>query len=251
MADPLSKLIHPAGERVVTASKAYISGEPLKLTDGRTAVYAALRSAASGERMAVQTDGVYKFPCATGVTFSVGATVHWDIANRTVVASPVTGSTFELGTAVVAKTSGQLSCQVDISPDSQVIGNGVVHHVRTRFTVAQINAGANLLPAVPGARYRLVDAAMIAVGGAAATATSVDLIGTQSASAVNLVAAAVAGLTQNTLLRAGATNAAILAAGASFVANDANTAISVGKTGSNVATATHVDFLVSYVLEPA
>jgi predicted RecA/RadA family phage recombinase len=251
MADPLSKLIHPAGERVVTAGKAYISGEPLKLTDGRTAVYAALRSAASGERMAVQTQGVYKFPCATGVTFSVGAKVHWDITNLTVVAAPVTGSTFELGTAVVAKTSGQLSCQVDISPDSQVIGDGVVHHVRTRFTIAQINAGANLLPAVPGAKYRLVDAALIAVGGAVGAATTVDILATQGASSVKLLAAAVAGLTQNTLLRAGATNAAILAAGASFVANDANTAISVAKTGDPATTATHVDVLASYVLEPA
>jgi hypothetical protein len=90
---------------------------------------------------------------------------------------------------------------------------------------------------------------MIAIGGAAATATSVDLRGTQAASVVNLVAAAVAGLTQNTLLRAGATNSAILAGGASFAACDDNTAITVAKTGSNVATATHVDFIVKFEIE--
>jgi hypothetical protein len=124
-----------------------------------------------------------------------------------------------------------------------------VRSVRTRFTIAEINAGATLLPAVPGKRYRIVDMALISIGGAAATATSVDIRATQSASSVNLLAAAVAGLTQNTLLRAGATNAAILAGGASFVQNDVNTAVTIAKTGSNVATATHVDALVQYVLE--
>jgi hypothetical protein len=43
----------------------------------------------------------------------------------------------------------------------------------------------------------------------------------------------------------------VLAGGASFEACDANTAITVGKTGSSLATATHVDFLIDYVVEPA
>jgi hypothetical protein len=124
-----------------------------------------------------------------------------------------------------------------------------VRSVRTRFTTAQVNAGATLLPAVPGKKYRIVDMALIAIGGAAATATSVDILATQSASSVKLLAAAVAGLTQNTLLRAGAANAAILAGGLSFVQNDVNTAITIGKTNSDLATATHVDALVTYVLE--
>ena len=91
----------------------------------------------------------------------------------------------------------------------------------------------------------MVDCALISIGGAAATATTVDILATQT-TAVKLLAAAVAGLTQNTLLRAGATNATILADGASFVANDVNTAITIGKTGSNVATATHIDVLLTY-----
>lgn len=128
----------------------------------------------------------------------------------------------------------------------------IVRHTRQRFTTAQVNAGATILAAIPGYKYRLCDMAMIAIGGAAATATSVDIIGTQSTSAVKLMDARVAGLTENTLLRAGtATNGLILAAGASFVANDANTAITIGKTGSNLATATHIDVLISYTIEPA
>lgn len=120
---------------------------------------------------------------------------------------------------------------------------------RERVAAADINAGYTLLPAIPGKKYRIHDAAMIAEGGAAAGATSVDIKATQAAAAVNLLAAAVAGLTQNTLLRAGAANAAILAAGASFGPCDIGTAVTVGKTGGSLTTATHVHFLVLYTLE--
>ncbi len=126
---------------------------------------------------------------------------------------------------------------------------GKVISTRQRFTVAQVNAGATVLAAFPGFRYRLVDVSLIAVGGAATGATTVDILATQSSSSVKLLAAAVAGLTQNTLLRAGAANAAILAAGASFAQNDANTAITIGKAGSDVATATHIDVLLTYQIE--
>lgn len=131
-------------------------------------------------------------------------------------------------------------------------GLGPVPRVfRGRFTTAQVNAGATVLAAVPGYKYRVHDAAMIAIGGAAATATTIDLLATQSTSSVKLVANAVAGLTQNTLLRAGATNSAILAGGVSFVENDTNTAITIGKTGSDLATATHIDVLLTYELVAA
>ena len=122
---------------------------------------------------------------------------------------------------------------------------------RGRFSLAQANAGATVLSAVAGYKYRLHDASMIAIGGGAAAATTIDLLATQSSSSVKLVANAVAGLTQNTLLRAGATNSTILAAGASFVANDANTAITIGKTGSDMTTATHIDVLLVYELVAA
>jgi hypothetical protein len=126
-----------------------------------------------------------------------------------------------------------------------------VRQIRTRFTIAQVNAGATLLAALPGYKYRMVDASIIAVGGAAAAHTSIDIIGTLS-SARKLVAFLVAGTTENTLLRDGAaTNGVILAAGASYTANDANTAVTVGKTGSDVTTATHVDISFTYVIEVA
>lgn len=124
-----------------------------------------------------------------------------------------------------------------------------VHNIRTRFTTAQINAGATVVPAIDAARLRLIDCILIAVGGNAATATSVDILGTQGGSSVKLVAAAVAGLTQSTVARAGATNIAVLADGASFNTCDAKTAITIGHTGSSLATATAVDVILSYAIE--
>lgn len=127
---------------------------------------------------------------------------------------------------------------------------GVVYNVRARFTVAQVNAGATLLAAKPGFAYRMVDADAIAIGGAAAAVTTVDILGTLS-SARKLVAFAQASLTQSTVLKAGGTGAAVLADGASYTLNDANTAITVGITGSSITTATNIDVIFSFTIEAA
>ena len=128
---------------------------------------------------------------------------------------------------------------------------GVVLNQRTRVTTAQVNAGYTLLAAMSGYKYRVVDFTLIAIGGNAATATSVDLLATQSASGVTLAAVAVAALTRSTAVKPNTANVTLIADGASFVANDANTAITIGKTGSNLATATNVDVILSYVIEAA
>lgn len=127
--------------------------------------------------------------------------------------------------------------------------NSVVLCHRHRVTIAEINGGHELLPAISGKSYRLVSCKAIAYGGAAGAVTTVDLLGTQSASGVKLVAFAQASLTQSAVLFDGGTGAAVLADGASYQACDANSAITVGKTGSDVTTATGVDFIVEYVIE--
>jgi len=130
------------------------------------------------------------------------------------------------------------------------VGNGFVQSIRQRFTIAQVNAGATLLAALPGFKYRMIQCSAIAIGGAVGAVTTVDVIGTQS-SAVKLAAFAQASLTQSAELRAGDTGGAILADGASFVACDANTAITVGVTGSAITTATHIDFIFEFVVDKA
>ncbi len=124
----------------------------------------------------------------------------------------------------------------------------VPQFLRVRVPTADVNAGLTLLAAAPGYRYRLVDCGIIAYGGAMQTLTTVDILGTRSG-AVKLVAFGQANLTQSTLVKAGGTGGTILADGASFTAVDENTAITIGKTGSNGATATGVDVLITYVLE--
>ncbi len=128
---------------------------------------------------------------------------------------------------------------------------GIPQHLRVRATTAQVNAGLEVLPAVSGFGIRIIDESMIAIGGAAATATSVDLLGTKGGSASRPVVNAVAGLTQSAVLRMGAANSAVLADGASYTRHDANTNLSITKQsgGSNLATATAIDLSLTYVYE--
>lgn len=127
---------------------------------------------------------------------------------------------------------------------------GVPRHIRTRFAAAQLNAGAILLPALPGCKYRMIDEAAIAIGGNATTSTGIDVLATLAGSSRKLVANKVAGLTQSTLLRAGtATNGLLLTDGASHTANDANTAITVLTDGGGLTVATAVDILLTYAVD--
>jgi len=130
--------------------------------------------------------------------------------------------------------------------------------LRTRVTLAQLNAGFTLLPALPGFIYSLIDCNMIAIGGAATTGTSVNVIGTRGGSPVQLFVAAVAGLTQSTNLRAGspfatAGTASIvcLADGASFTPLDVNTPVTVITVGSAMTVMTNIDITLEFTITPA
>jgi hypothetical protein len=125
-----------------------------------------------------------------------------------------------------------------------LIANDPVFNWRERFTIAQVNAGAVILPAVPGYRYQLVDLIMSAIGGAAGGATTVDVNAVKSGVTSALMSAAIATLTSGALVRLATANAG----STSFIENDINTAISIGKTGAALTTATHVDIIISYRL---
>jgi hypothetical protein len=128
------------------------------------------------------------------------------------------------------------------------LGN-VAKTIRTRVTLAQINAGFTLLAAPgPGFAYQVEDVDLVAVGGAAAGATAVVVSGTIATVASALLTAAIAGLTQSTRLRDGQANATVLADGASFAPLDANTAITIAKTGSALTGVTAIDVVLTYSL---
>lgn len=154
-------------------------------------------------------------------------------------------STWNSGNLTFTSTSGAVLLELDGTN-----ALGVAMQTRQRFTTAQVNAGATILAAKPGYTYRLIDCTLIAIGGAAATATSVDIAATQSAGAALLIVAAVAALTQSTVVKPDTANVTVLADGASFVANDANTAITIAAVGT-LATATHIDVILTYAVEAA
>jgi len=141
-----------------------------------------------------------------------------------------------------------ISLEADTATITQLNVTDSVLSTRKRFTIAEVNAGATLVAAVAGKSIRMVNCKAIAIGGAAGAVTTVDVLATLSTGR-ELVAFAQASLTQSTVLTAGGTGAAVLADGASYTANDAGTAVTVGKTGSNVTTATHIDVIFDYVLE--
>lgn len=128
-------------------------------------------------------------------------------------------------------------------------GGGAEFNVRIRVPIAGVNAGATILAAALGVKFRLTGIRAIAVGGAVGAVTTVDVLGTQATASVKLASFAQASLTQSALLSAGGSGAAILADGASFATNDSNTPITVNITGSAATTATNIDFLLSYCVE--
>jgi hypothetical protein len=126
--------------------------------------------------------------------------------------------------------------------------------LRHRVTLAQVKAGHTLLPALPGYKYRLVDLTLIALGGAAATSTSVDVAGTRGGSPVLLAVTDVGGLTQSTRVSIGEqTESVILADGASFTACDANTAITIADAVADSLTGCTdgIDVIIQYCIDKA
>lgn len=128
---------------------------------------------------------------------------------------------------------------------------GVAKSLRVRLSPTQLAAITALVPALPGVRWRMLDAIMIAIGGNATTSTSINISGAVSGVTTELLVTAVAALTRSALVRAGAANAVILADGASFTQQDANTALSAKSVGGTLTVSTFVDILMKYVADPA
>lgn len=206
----------------------------------------ATSTAAAGVKFAGDTEGVFTLPKTLNEGALIeGQPVYWDVANAKFSIDSSLG--LNIGTVAAAALTGDATASIRLHGMSLA---GRLLTVRKRFAIATINAGAtNLVPAVPGLKARMVAASAIAVGGAAGAVTTVDILATQAAGSVKLVAFAQASLLQSAKLTDGGAGAAILADGASYVANDVNTAIQVSKTGAAITTATFIDVAFSYVLE--
>jgi len=159
------------------------------------------------------------------------------------------------GGEVQVQSGGKAQVQSGGLLESQTgaIVTGLALNLRVRATTAEVNSGLVLLPTLAGYKYRITDLTMIAIGGNAATATSVDIVTTQGGSAARPFVAAVAALSRSAVVKPDTANMTVLADGASFTAMDVNTAVYVSKqaAGSSLATATHIDVILSYVIEAA
>lgn len=155
-----------------------------------------------------------------------------------------------VGNALVYYTTGGTEIfRIDGLAAALIAKAGSTFTQRFHVATADVNAGLTLLAAIAGFKYRLLDAYAVAIGGSAGTVTTVDVLGTQSASGVKLVAFGQAALTRSAMVRAGSTGGVLLADGASFAINDVNTAITIGKTGSALDTSTFVDVVLTYAIE--
>jgi hypothetical protein len=121
---------------------------------------------------------------------------------------------------------------------------GKIHWVQGNATTAQVTAGKVIAQGRNGKAIQIVGGHMTALGGNAATATSVDIKDT-AGSPVVAVACGVAGLTSGTQLD--------FTAASNVTRTTYRTPLTVGKsiqikdTGSGLATATSVDYYVEFV----
>jgi predicted RecA/RadA family phage recombinase len=97
----------------VTASGTVYAGQVLRLEDGRAAVKTGLETAASGDIISVDVEGVFDFLSASATIFSEGDEVVWnDSTNLAIQPSLAVDAA---GVARAAKASGDLFVRVDLN----------------------------------------------------------------------------------------------------------------------------------------
>lgn len=114
-----------------------------------------------------------------------------------------------------------------------------------RLTTAQVNAGKVVVDAVVKRSITVVDAWVRAIGGAASANTSVDIV--DSVSGTVVVAFTNAGLLENVVLRVGtATTGVGTNVGVSLGRGEG---LKVKNTGTAMATATNLDYVILFKVE--
>ena len=183
----------------------------------------------------------------TGAIFRM-MVVQPAVPNVTTGAAQITGGAVD-GTVIGGNTPAAAMFTY-----SKATGGGFgLYALRTRVTLAQANAGITLLAAVAGLKYRIASWKIIAIGAnaaATANATGVKITGVQAAGTVNLGITLLAALTRSAVNTPATANTTLLADGASFVANDANSIVAFSANGgSDLITATAFDVILDYAVE--
>ena len=169
--------------------------------------------------------------------------------------TPAAGAFTTLSASSTLSVTGASTLTGAVTTVSTVVGPGGgygIYNLRTRVTTAQLNAGKTLLAAVTGRKYRLVNLKIVDIGAnmaATTNATGIAVYGTQT-SPVALYSVALAQLTRSAINTLETASTTVLADGASFVDNDATTAITIAAVGgTDLITATGVDVDITYAIE--
>lgn len=116
-----------------------------------------------------------------------------------------------------------------------------------QLTAAQVNAasgaGTNIVNPVAGKTITVVDCTMRAIGGGAGGATAVVL---EDTAGTDIVSNTVGILTQNAVVRAGITNSTATNLGTAMAKG---AGLRIGRTVSDLTTATHLDYIVLYKVD--
>lgn len=123
---------------------------------------------------------------------------------------------------------------------------GAIFSASANITLAQVNAGYTLVPAVTGQTYKLQHAVIQAKGGDTAGCTAVQIDDTAGTPIVG-VSAAIAALTQDTVVNE-ATASGVTVTTLAPTAFTASQGIQVIKTGSACTTATSFNVIVFYTI---
>ena len=129
---------------------------------------------------------------------------------------------------------------------SEETNSYVLHSAVVDLSAAAIQGTGTLISVPAGRQFKLVNLIQIAIGGSAATATSVDISVNGGAT---LVSTTVGALTQSTVVQLDTANVTVLADAASFAAGAAGANIEVDDVGGGALDGlTSMRFIVSYQL---
>jgi hypothetical protein len=118
--------------------------------------------------------------------------------------------------------------------------------IEGQLTTTEVNSGTVVVAGHTGRTLTVVDCWLRAIGGAAGANTSVDVV--DSVTGTVVCAFLRAALTQNTVVRAGGSNTTPTNLLASLGSGEG---IKVVNAGTAMTTATHIDYVISYVVDVA
>ena len=109
----MATYLGPCSEFEGTAAADLASGDVVFDASGRAGVVPTLSGVKSGNKYRASTRGRYSFPSASATTFAANAIVYWDATAGLAVAADAGDGV--LGRALVAKTAGQLTVEVELN----------------------------------------------------------------------------------------------------------------------------------------